>query len=605
LDRISYSPSLNRDIDSDSLQGGTGSDLAVGDFTVLAMPLILSTPTSAQALRDLDVHVELLLDQIANGDRAEAPHSVSLALARTQLATMSTAALLPEVRHAAVGGEIRIGNDRLDGDQGNDNLFGDNIVIVSPLTLDNVANYLSLRRSTYTIQYLDDAAKLYFGSIELAPVTKTMNQDVLDGGIDNDILMGMIGDDQLLGRDGNDTLLGGNGVDDLDGGSGSNEVRNDGSDYPRLDLSEQLGRIRFASTTPVTRQLLLDAATGARNLVTWQIPTGDNSTNTTTTVTTVGQPDAPPTPIVRTVAIAGNDIGVTGQPVSMSGSVASLPGGATALFRWEAKNAAGVTVAAGDGASFMFTPSDVGVYTIILTETDSANGIGTTTKTIDIQGSRTISDPSNPGKAILVIGGTRGNDDIRFLSVAGQPHSVEVRSSNGGPFSKNIYTNISRIDVYGGDGEDDLSTDRRLTIPLRMFGGDGNDKLRGSLGNDFLDGGAGDDRLYGEDGNNVLLGGLGADRLDGGNNEDLMISDFLQSVPNRTDADTLMARWANTADALANRVNALVNDLATAITADGAIDDSNGFKGNDWYFSHFSDRVRRGVGEQDIVNNVS
>ena len=58
--------------------------------------------------------------------------------------------------------------------------------------------------------------------------------------------------------------------------------------------------------------------------------------------------------------------------------------------------------------------------------------------------------------------------------------------------------------VDGGTGNDFLQ------------GGLGNDRLYGGLGDDRLWGGQGDDQLFGGDGNDRLNGGLGNDRLDGG-----------------------------------------------------------------------------------------
>ena len=158
--------------------------------------------------------------------------------------------------------------------------------------------------------------------------------------------------------------------------------------------------------------------------------------------------------------------------------------------------------------------------------------------------------------------------------------------------------------VFGGDGDDDLTTDRRLNIPLIMFGGNGNDKLRGGTAGDYLDGGAGDDRLHGEGGNNILVGGLGADRLQGDDGEDLLISELLIENLGTTDPDSLLQAWSLSNRSMGDRIADLVDDLAAAIIADGAADDSNGFKGNDWYFSQLTDRHRFDPRDQDVFSHV-
>ena len=53
-----------------------------------------------------------------------------------------------------------------------------------------------------------------------------------------------------------------------------------------------------------------------------------------------------------------------------------------------------------------------------------------------------------------------------------------------------------------------------------MYGGAGNDTIRGDSGDDFIYGGAGDDNINGGDGNDYIVGGSGADTLKGGKGDD-------------------------------------------------------------------------------------
>jgi Ca2+-binding RTX toxin-like protein len=92
-----------------------------------------------------------------------------------------------------------------------------------------------------------------------------------------------------------------------------------------------------------------------------------------------------------------------------------------------------------------------------------------------------------------------------------------------------------RLTLNGGTGDDDVAP--RLTkrgnsadgLIMRLFGGDGADRLSaanapdllsGETGNDRLNGGLGTDLLYGGPGADVLIGGPGDDRLDGGTGND-------------------------------------------------------------------------------------
>lgn len=56
-----------------------------------------------------------------------------------------------------------------------------------------------------------------------------------------------------------------------------------------------------------------------------------------------------------------------------------------------------------------------------------------------------------------------------------------------------------------------------------LVGGNGNDTVRGEGGHDWLEGNNGNDALFGGDGNDVLLGGNGNDMLSGGAGDDLFV----------------------------------------------------------------------------------
>ncbi|MGF1523193.1 MAG: calcium-binding protein [Leptolyngbyaceae cyanobacterium] len=79
--------------------------------------------------------------------------------------------------------------------------------------------------------------------------------------------------------------------------------------------------------------------------------------------------------------------------------------------------------------------------------------------------------------------------------------------------------------LFGGDGDDVLRGDRNQRSAQDgksggndyLDGGAGNDRIGGKGGDDTLLGGTGDDHLWGDDGDDVLRGGLGDDRLVGDN----------------------------------------------------------------------------------------
>ena len=98
-------------------------------------------------------------------------------------------------------------------------------------------------------------------------------------------------------------------------------------------------------------------------------------------------------------------------------------------------------------------------------------------------------------------------------------------------------TGVDRFEVVGGGGNDKFTTSRTIDVPVHADMGEGDDRFDfGSsavdvvqlgpgrddyfddAGNDFVDGGSGDDRVYGSTfstGNDVITGGEGDDTLDG------------------------------------------------------------------------------------------
>ncbi|MEM6256217.1 MAG: Ig-like domain-containing protein [Cyanobacteria bacterium P01_D01_bin.156] len=77
--------------------------------------------------------------------------------------------------------------------------------------------------------------------------------------------------------------------------------------------------------------------------------------------------------------------------------------------------------------------------------------------------------------------------------------------------------------ILGGLGDDILRGDANSSSPQGnspggndfIDGGEGNDRIGGKAGNDILLGGTGNDKIWGDDGDDVLFGGLGNDQLTG------------------------------------------------------------------------------------------
>ncbi|MCK6419077.1 MAG: type I secretion C-terminal target domain-containing protein, partial [Alphaproteobacteria bacterium] len=92
----------------------------------------------------------------------------------------------------------------------------------------------------------------------------------------------------------------------------------------------------------------------------------------------------------------------------------------------------------------------------------------------------------------------------------------------GTAFADEIRGTIGDNTINGGDGDDLLYGDHGNDT---LYGGNGVDRLIGDTGNDVLYGQAGDDRLEGGTGNDTLYGGDGIDRLLGGDGDDVLYGD--------------------------------------------------------------------------------
>jgi Ca2+-binding RTX toxin-like protein len=97
--------------------------------------------------------------------------------------------------------------------------------------------------------------------------------------------------------------------------------------------------------------------------------------------------------------------------------------------------------------------------------------------------------------------------------------SANVTGSIG---DNTITTGAGNDTISGGDGADTLNGGAGEDLIYggagndTLSGGDGEDLIRGGAGNDTLNGGDANDLLYGEAGNDVIRGGAGNDTISDG-----------------------------------------------------------------------------------------
>ena len=238
----------------------------------------------------------------------------------------------------------------------------------------------------------------------------------------------------------------------------------------------------------------------------------------------------------------------------------------------------------GDGSVIPFHPSTdpgalspshvytaAGTYTVTLSIRDDDGGLTEMTKSVTVVPVALQDDPLNPGQPMLVIGGTNGNDWIRFTpgfshntliaSVispvwTGSGLNIEafvaiVRPTPTGFEGSYTYTcgnltinlgvvnfptsanSLSRLVAYGQDGCDDIEVAGSLSHEAWLYGDGGDDHLKGARGPSLLFGGTGNDYINGGSGRGILIGGDGRDRLVGGSGDDLLIGGVDRLRPER------------------------------------------------------------------------
>ena len=160
--------------------------------------------------------------------------------------------------------------------------------------------------------------------------------------------------------------------------------------------------------------------------------------------------------------------------------------------------------------------------TLIVRGTDSGDTIGVTRRGPKIEASlngRATAFPATLIRRVLIESGN-GNDIVNAdrLSI---PLTVNAGTGNdrvtGGDSTDVLRGEGGKDTLLGGRGDDTLDGQSGHDY---LVGGEGNDLLSGGSGDDRMEGNAGRDTLYGRAGNDALFGGSGNDRLDGGDGND-------------------------------------------------------------------------------------
>jgi len=119
----------------------------------------------------------------------------------------------------------------------------------------------------------------------------------------------------------------------------------------------------------------------------------------------------------------------------------------------------------------------------------------------------------------------RGGDGRDGVSYYGR--TIDVRADldgirDDGYVGENDLIGTDVEDLYGGEGDDFL---KGSNLPNYLYGNGGNDEIWGAGGDDEIHGADGDDWLEGNDGEDEIHGGDGNDRVRGGGSNDHLQGD--------------------------------------------------------------------------------
>ena len=198
------------------------------------------------------------------------------------------------------------------------------------------------------------------------------------------------------------------------------------------------------------------------------------------------------------------------------------------------------------------------------------------------------------GGSLIVVGTTA--DDQIVITPVGNTGAVNVKlnSTSLGSFTLGAG---GRIIVAALAGNDDIQVAGGVRIDSVLYGGPGDDRIKGGGGRTIEVGCEGDDQLIGGSGSDLLIGGDGADRMIGGNGNDIMVAGNIVDGTNTEDTQY---------NDLVSILNAGLITSPFSAVDDGAADKMTGSSGLNTFYGHFqgSGVLDTVTGKKGILFNV-
>lgn len=235
------------------------------------------------------------------------------------------------------------------------------------------------------------------------------------------------------------------------------------------------------------------------------------------------------------------------------------------------------------------------------------DGDSATTSTHDYTIVNDDSGTTTIGGTLLVVG-TDGDDTVNVNITKGNTQTEIGGTGSTLKGSSTATADIQQVYIVLGAGNDSahVIVAGKLTIPVLIDGGDGNDHLRATGAAAILWGGSGDDTLISAgNGRSILIGGRGRDRLVGGGSDDILIGGFT-AFDNKTVSPNIALRavldeWRSDRDYDARVANIrggtgpwlAENNLSlvagVTVWEDGDFDRLTGAGGLDWFFAELDE----------------
>jgi Ca2+-binding RTX toxin-like protein len=225
-------------------------------------------------------------------------------------------------------------------------------------------------------------------------------------------------------------------------------------------------------------------------------------------------------------------------------------------------------------------------------------------------------DANNLGKSVLIIIGTENDDHIQ-VGPTGNSSQIEVRIDSVHFDQMFPLAQMSRIQIYTQDGDDDIEISPQVTLPAHIFCGNGDDHIQTGSGNTVVVGGTGNNLIEAGSGRNLLIGGTGNTHIEENGGSAILIAGTTIYDSNAEALVAIENEWSSTTDDLATRVA----KIQQGVTQDGANTKyrltsdtvfSNGdhnhleaHSGADWFFARQSTDQIDGFSNTDYLTPIA